>query len=314
MADPQLMAGRRRPNASQPARPTAKPEPANPQPAAVLPTPGGSLEALMQRYNKDALPWLDIGTPWFTADAVAWLEANVGVRDRVFELGGGRSTVWWAKRVTAVHVLETSPDWSLFLMLYLYDKPSLLRRVRLIQVPADWHPGWRAGRKEYWTRNEAALTYADVRSLEADYLRMLEYSKTSNILTVDGGLRAHSMVLMADKGWFATFEIVIADNTESRFPSIFLGNALKADFERLDFVTGVLRTGPGKNRKHVTTAFVRKDIASRIVTVPTEHPIRWPAADLATHHQSFVLNTESEQIVDKYVLYIRAELQAYGLL
>jgi hypothetical protein len=315
MTDSQLMSGKRRPYSTQPAQKAAKPESTDAQSSAIEErTNAGPLDLVMQRYQKEAKQWLDIGTPWFTADAVAWLEANVGVRDRVFELGGGRSTVWWAKRVAAVHVLETSPDWSLFLMLYLYDKPSLLRRVRLYQVPADWHPGWRGGRKEYWKRNEAAITYADIRSLEADYLRVIEYSRTSNILSVDGGLRAHSMVLLADKGWFGNFEIIVADNIEKRFASIFLGKVMPADFERFDFVTGVLRTGPGRDRKHVTSAFVRKDIMKRIVDVPTENPIRWTAFDLAANHQSFSLNAESEQIVEKYVSHIRSELRDYCLL
>lgn len=50
--------------------------------------------------------------PWLPRCAIDWLEANLARFDGVFEVGGGASTVWLAKRVKRVVTVEQSPEWA----------------------------------------------------------------------------------------------------------------------------------------------------------------------------------------------------------
>jgi len=49
--------------------------------------------------------------PWITHSAIKWLEAVSRPDDRVFEWGSGRSTVWFAGRVSSVISIESDPEW-----------------------------------------------------------------------------------------------------------------------------------------------------------------------------------------------------------
>ncbi len=49
--------------------------------------------------------------PWYTTEAVAFLDAFVKPETRVLEFGAGRSTVWLAKRTNHLVSVETDPEW-----------------------------------------------------------------------------------------------------------------------------------------------------------------------------------------------------------
>lgn len=53
----------------------------------------------------------EVFEPWITLSAIRWLEAMLRPEDRVFEWGSGRSTVWFAERVSSVVSVESDPTW-----------------------------------------------------------------------------------------------------------------------------------------------------------------------------------------------------------
>ena len=50
--------------------------------------------------------------PWYTYPAIRFLEERVRCYMRVLELGGGNSTLWWAKWASMVMVIEHNPKWE----------------------------------------------------------------------------------------------------------------------------------------------------------------------------------------------------------
>jgi SAM-dependent methyltransferase len=56
----------------------------------------------------------DEETPWMVPAAVSWLASQIRPQWRVLELGGGRSTTWYAERVSEVLCFEHCPAWHDF--------------------------------------------------------------------------------------------------------------------------------------------------------------------------------------------------------
>ncbi len=255
-----------------------------------------------------------MGTPWLTSDAVAWLDRNISPADTVAEVGGGRSTPWWASRTEAVFTVETSPTWATMLLLHLYSKPNLLGKVRLWHVPADWHPSWQEGRSEYWRDYSSVLNRSTIDRLERDYLHTITRIPSTTVLVIDGSLRCHVMVLLDELDLLDRYEIIVVDNTESRFHSMYLDATKMSSFRRLDFVTGQLRQFEDEpERRHVTSIFVRNDRHTKTVAVPTERPVDWTATDLADH-QDFFPDDDARAGVAAYADSLRKRLVELGLL
>ena len=49
--------------------------------------------------------------PWLTYPAVTFIEERVKPHMTIFEFGSGQSTLWWARRVQAVHSVEDDEAW-----------------------------------------------------------------------------------------------------------------------------------------------------------------------------------------------------------
>jgi hypothetical protein len=50
--------------------------------------------------------------PWLTGKAVKWCESYLKPHHNMVEWGGGRSTIWFAKRVQKITTCETSQKWA----------------------------------------------------------------------------------------------------------------------------------------------------------------------------------------------------------
>lgn len=239
---------------------------------------------LFEKYQTIAEPWFQKGVPWFTGDSIAWLEQNITRDDRVLEYGGGRSTFWWAQSCNRVTTIETSPEWASYLMLWMYNFPALLKKVRILFCPAEWNPGWKQGRKQYWKENQDALSYRDVAAIQNDFLRLNAFGDET-VLAIDGGVRGPLLVHLGENNRYHAYEIIVIDNTEAAFHSIAPDLYIDSQkYQRLDFIAGTMDTVPQVNQgKHVTTVFVRKDRFEKCVDVTTEHKYRYTAKELSQH-------------------------------
>lgn len=271
------------------------------------------VKEILDSYQEFGHEWLTSGSPWFTQDSISWLENNIMCSDTVSEVGAGRSTLWWLSRVNMVHSIETSPDWTLQLFLELYQHPHLLKRFKLTYVPADWHPSWKAGRKDYWQKHQTCLTLDDVFRLQIEYLDVIK-SLNSTVLCLDGGIRGYTMVLLKQLREIDRFELVIVDNTESRFHSMYFDKEFMSNFKRLDFVRGTLNQFPDNPKKHhVTTIFVRNDRWNTASASKTENKIIWDEEELA-EFQDFTPDSDSIEVVRNYEAQLLDELKEMGLL
>lgn len=258
---------------------------------------------------------LSIGTPWFAADAVEWLEHNLSSDDTVVEFGGGRSTVFLLARCRRVTTFETSPPWTAALLGYLLEHPALYRRWQLNHVPVDWSPNWSERAAGYWGGHEGSLTYATARQMERAYLEEAGRAGGSTVLVVDGGMRSHLFVLFAETGVFARSEIVVIDNTEQKFPGLFFEANPLPGFRRFDFVAGSFDGDvlPLTDGRQITTVFVREDRLARVVDVETEHGSTW-SPDALDAHRAFERGGGVMDEVTRWETRIRRELAEYGLL
>lgn len=66
---------------------------------------------LWNRFNEYIFRKRNPDTPWLTKDAVKVLSSLIKDTDLVLEFGSGRSTIWFAKRVTKIISVESNADW-----------------------------------------------------------------------------------------------------------------------------------------------------------------------------------------------------------
>jgi len=215
---------------------------------------------LLHRFVSEKEPWLNDATPWYTEGAKSWLSANVRKSDRVIEYGGGRSTIWWCQHTERASVVEASPEWTFWLLLYLFDRPEALKNLRMHFVPAEWNPNFKNLSKRYWKKNRAALNEADVYRMESDLSdpRRLE---GHNVLVLDGAIRHAVMVRFGMLNVLEKFEIIVIDNTEARRNSFIADHYFKdLPFTRLDFFAGPYDDIPEHQAgRHITSIYVRED-------------------------------------------------------
>lgn len=219
---------------------------------------------LLYRFVDDKRKWLAGTTPWYTEGAKSWLSVNVRPSDSVVEFGGGRSTVWWCSKVNRASVVEASPEWTFWLLLYLHEHPEYLKNLRMHFIPAEWNPTFASLSKRYWVNNREVLAESDVYRMEAD-LSSTSVLKGHNLLVLDGAIRNYVLCRIGLEDRFKDFEMIIIDNTESKNNSFLADHYLKdLPFTRLDFVAGPHDLVPEHQKgKHISTIYVREDRMSQ---------------------------------------------------
>jgi len=234
--------------------------------------PQSQLDRAVDEYKRAGRDrWLGIGTPWITEGAKSWLEKNILPTDSVLEFGAGRSTIFWAAKAGKVTCVEASPDWFMWVFMYLYSRPDLIKKVRLYFCPTDWNPNFEKGMRRYWTDNRQSLAEQDIYDLERDLITAEFHGH--NVVLFDGSLRGPLFVYQASKANFDEIEVVVIDNTEATYNSKSGDYLIPKNFVRYDFVAGPKdQIPPHQNGKHVTTIYVKEDRAARSVDVVTAHP------------------------------------------
>ena len=264
--------------------------------------------------SQDLEGTFDAATPWFTSDAVTWLDANILPSDRVFEIGGGRSSLYFTARAQFTHTLETSPTWARLLIKKMSRLPALLRAWQIELIPVDWTPTWRDAQHGFWGQYPSVLTKDAARRLEKRYLLSATSPKDATVLVLDGGLRSHLYVLFDRLDRLKDFEVVIIDNTEFDFAAYWYERHPPEGFARYDFVAGSLDK-PDENvqhSKHITTIFVRQDRNEKMQAADYASEINWTFEDLQPHRIDED-DEETRKRVQAWEKYVRAELTGYGL-
>jgi predicted O-methyltransferase YrrM len=101
-------------------------------PLALLRRPQDLLRYVSQSPWNHRSP-LELELPWFSYAAIDFLAAVIKPTDRVCELGGGGSTLWFAQRAGQVVTLESDPAWAALIRTKL--PPESARKVEIIESP-----------------------------------------------------------------------------------------------------------------------------------------------------------------------------------
>lgn len=206
--------------------------------------------------------WFQIGKPWITNPSIEFLEDLLSQQDSVLEYGLGRSTPWFAERTSSVVTVEASPEWTAAMLLYLYSRPSTLKRVRIYWCPAEWNPD--ASRMQpYWDKRKSSLMPRDVDALERDFLSA--NFPRRNVLFLDGSIRPLVLTRWGISPNLKHIDVIVVDNTESA-KTLLMGRRLFSnEFVEFSFPETVASDIPKhQNGRHMTTVFVRHRRVQRL--------------------------------------------------
>ena len=126
--------------------------------------------------------------PWLTADAVRLLTSMLRPSDEGVEYGSGRSTLWFAERVSKLTSVEHNEEWYATVSGKL--KHRGLANVDYILAPRD-QPGELGGTSEYTLTAlkfaDASVDFALIDGLYRDYVTryMLPKIKSGGLLIID---------------------------------------------------------------------------------------------------------------------------------
>ena len=196
----------------------------------------------------------------------------------MLEFGTGRSTIFFAAQAARVTTVEASPGWFLWVYMYLYKHPNLMKRARLHFMPTEWNPSFEKGRRRYWTENANQLDTEDIASLERDLITVSH--EGNNVLMFDGSLREPVFVYQVSNANFDEVDMVIIDNTELDFNSLAGDFMIPPDFVRLDFVAGSKdQIPPHQKDKHITSIYISSKRFALSKPVETETPVTLTAEE-----------------------------------
>lgn len=85
---------------------------------------------------------LELGMPWLAWPCIDWLDRQTLAGKRIFEYGGGGSTLYFLERGCHVTTVENSPGWAARILESVGQSlgPSALGRLTLIPMDMPEHP------------------------------------------------------------------------------------------------------------------------------------------------------------------------------
>jgi hypothetical protein len=93
-----------------------------------------TLQYIFDKSRYVAFRWTHPHTPWFTPDAIDFLENHLKPTHEGFEWGSGWSTLWLAKRLARLVSVEHDPKWSAQVSRQLLRNSQHTAKVLLEQV------------------------------------------------------------------------------------------------------------------------------------------------------------------------------------
>ena len=174
--------------------------------------------------------------PWFTYSAIAFLEKNVPDYAKVFEYGGGQSTLYWANRVKTVvgidhdpsfveHVNKTLPDNATFSVVEEGSTLSSVIQKKLQGKPDLLDP----------ERDEKTYRSGQLNNLFENYaLQLLAYRNNEfDVVVIDGMARVLST--WAAIKHFKRDGFIVFDNSDRSIYDAAYAMLENAGYRRVDF-------------------------------------------------------------------------------
>jgi hypothetical protein len=113
--------------------------------------------------------------PWFTIEAIEFLEKNLGKNQVGFEFGSGSSTFWFSKLTDRIYSVESDRSWYNLVTSKIDE--FFLKNIELECVECDMLPIWDGDTE----KEESHYEYAG---------KILEYDFDFDYVSVDGVARS----------------------------------------------------------------------------------------------------------------------------
>lgn len=178
----------------------------------------GFIESIQfRRPQRKGLP-----IPWFTFSAIDFLE-TINLRGmKVLEVGGGFSTLYWARRGLTGHTLECDPNWC-SLLKSTQNEGGFQNSIELIQIDScdeEFGPDIRTFIPEEWLTDLDATIGQSYLEESEQFFRtkqnlldnLTTYLTNSDLVVIDGISRNLCMMLAAQLS--PSHALIILDNSD----------------------------------------------------------------------------------------------------
>lgn len=191
--------------------------------------------------------------PWFSKSSIEYLETVVTPEDRVLELGGGVSTLWWLRRTEFVLTVEANTRWLSQLVHAVATRPELLAKWSLLYVPSEW-PITHERPKAYWKEHAHHMDAKKAKRLGELY-NFMDYPFEPSIIVIDGAVREQSVISTREYIQSKNVRMVVVDNMDGMtkyLPGTF------NNYDRQDFHETDRSRFPSENQEeYFTSVFTR---------------------------------------------------------
>ena len=137
---------------------------------------------------------LSINFPWYTRPFLEVLINNFELSNwKVFEYGGGNSTIWWRRSSREVHSVDTNPIWSKNMNLTLCQEKekfiscpkNLINEEKFDCIIIDGEPvEWRDDCTQYALESIKIGGILIIDNYEQDSVGLKEWPKTNSLLSL----------------------------------------------------------------------------------------------------------------------------------
>ena len=167
---------------------------------------------------------LIIKLPWLSYPSIEFLDKYIKSHHRVFEYGGGGSTLWFSERCNEIISAENSDHWAKQLLDKYYSNQNLIAKLKLKIVEVSEHPNI----EEYPLADNYVNTIVD----DAPYDIIL-VDGVDGVAGIGGKKNYRVECIKKAREYLNKKGIIILDDSwrdkYSEVPKIL------ADFERLEF-------------------------------------------------------------------------------
>jgi hypothetical protein len=187
--------------------------------------------------------------PWITYSALEFLESNVSSNAKIFEIGAGFSSIFWALRGNDVQYLEFNKSWNNCISNTLDELSSecSISCKSILDDLSEKHPTIIGEFKQMLIIQEQTTSTNFSESLNSYILEKIE---RSNLIVIDGHYRNFFLEMCARANSKA---VVVLDNSERTEYRTGKTALLDAGFFKIDF-TGL---GPVNPYSWTTSIFIK---------------------------------------------------------
>ncbi len=194
------------------------------------------VESLVDRFSASERHRVAFDVPEHALPALDWLGRHLLPTDTLLVYGDGRETLWWAQHVGFCYSVLSNPEIATWLLMYLSERPDLLKKVRLFLAPAGEYGLKKSSKNGYWSHFSNFLSRSEIECLEQDLAGVRLVEQPSVLVFGEGGTD-EAIVRNLMEGPIEEASIVLIKGGEDGFVSWLIEEAATTHgFRRHNFI------------------------------------------------------------------------------